>query len=119
MTVAGKNSAKPMVLIILDGWGYREDPKYNAMAELAAKRGTKKLYVHAFLDGRDTPPRSAAASLAAMEKRFKALGVGQIASICGRYYAMDRDKRWDRVKEAFDLLTIGRAAYVAPNALAA
>src|SRR5213075_3247681 len=80
--------------LLSPGGVHSHENQIHAMAELAAKRGTKKLYVHAFLDGRDTPPRSAAASLAAMEKHFKALGVGQIASICGRYYAMDRDKRW-------------------------
>jgi 2,3-bisphosphoglycerate-independent phosphoglycerate mutase len=89
------------------------------MAKLAAQRGATKLYVHAFLDGRDTAPKSAAASLHAMQSQLDQLGVGQIASIIGRYYAMDRDHRWPRIKAAYDLITQGRADYVAQDAIAA
>jgi 2,3-bisphosphoglycerate-independent phosphoglycerate mutase len=78
-----------------------------AMIEFAAQRGAKKIYLHAFLDGRDTPPKSAMESIQKVEALFKKLGVGEIASIVGRYYAMDRDNRWERVKEAYDLLTLG------------
>ncbi|MCT8127115.1 MAG: 2,3-bisphosphoglycerate-independent phosphoglycerate mutase [Alishewanella aestuarii] len=82
-----------------------------AMVQLAEQRGATQVYLHAFLDGRDTPPRSAAASLALFEQHFAQSGKGQIASIIGRYYAMDRDKRWDRVEQAYNLLTQGQAAY--------
>src|SRR4030065_34714 len=146
---------KPLMLIVMDGWGYRENPEHNAiakarkptwdyfwqnyphtlihaseaaggvraheehppaMAELAVKRGAKQLYLHAFLDGRDTPPRSAAASIKATEDKFAALGQGRIASIIGRYYAMDRDHRWPRIQSAYDLITQGKAEHTAKTA---
>lgn len=88
-----------------------------AMLEMAARAGLKKVCLHAFLDGRDTPPRSAASSLQLLQQKCDMLGVGQIASIVGRFYAMDRDNRWERVQPAYDLLTQGRAEYAAPNAL--
>jgi len=88
-----------------------------AMVELAATQGAKQIYVHAFLDGRDTPPKSAQASLERFEKLFAALGVGRFASLCGRYYAMDRDQRWDRVEKAWQLLVDGQAAQQAPSAV--
>ncbi len=90
----------------------------HAMVEMAAKRGAKRVYVHAFLDGRDTPPRSAESSLRSLTDKFGSLGCGRIASIVGRYYAMDRDNRWDRVQSAYQLLTEGRADYRADNAVA-
>src|SRR5690606_22563372 len=71
----------------------------------------------AFLDGRDTPPRSAEPSLLAAQKLFGELGRGRIASICGRYYAMDRDNRWERVQPAYELVTEGRAEYRAATAV--
>jgi 2,3-bisphosphoglycerate-independent phosphoglycerate mutase len=83
----------------------------HAAIEMATKKGAKEVYVHAFLDGRDTPPRSAQSSLVAIDKQLTDLGVGRIASIIGRYYAMDRDNRWDRVKLAYDLLTEAQAEY--------
>ena len=108
-----------MIGLLSPGGVHSHEEHIHAMAELAAKRGAKKLYLHAFLDGRDTPPRSAAPSIVAMEKKFAALGVGRIASLCGRYYAMDRDKRWDRVQKAYDLLTQGVGEFNMPNATAA
>jgi len=88
-----------------------------AMLEMAARSGLKKIYLHAFLDGRDTPPKSAARSLQLLQEKCGALGVGQIVSIVGRYYAMDRDNRWDRVQSAYELLTQGRAEFTAANPL--
>jgi 2,3-bisphosphoglycerate-independent phosphoglycerate mutase len=73
--------------------------------------------MHAFLDGRDTPPRSAEASLLALERLCAELKAGRIASICGRYYAMDRDSRWERVRPAYDLLTQGKSAHRAATAV--
>ena len=77
--------------------------------KLAASRGSTKLFLHAFLDGRDTPPRSAAASLERTEALFNTLGIGRIASVHGRYWAMDRDKNWDRIEKSYSLLTEGTA----------
>ena len=95
-----------------------EDHILAAIA-LAARRGARRIYLHAFLDGRDTPPRSAEASLRKTQAAFAELGCGRIASICGRYYAMDRDQRWERTQRAYDLLTIGTAPYCMPDALGA
>ena len=89
-----------------------------AMVELAAKRGAEAIYLHAFLDGRDTPPRSAESTLKRFTEKFAELGKGRIASIIGRYYAMDRDNRWDRVQLAYDLLTEAKGEYTAENAVA-
>jgi len=88
-----------------------------AMLKMAAKRGATKLYLHAFLDGRDTPPRSAKASLQAADGVFAELGVGKTASIVGRYYAMDRDNRWDRVESAYNLIAKGEGMYAVATAV--
>ncbi len=88
-----------------------------AMIKLAAQRGAKKIYFHPFLDGRDVPPRSAQGDIDVFEKLFKELGVGRIVSLIGRYYAMDRDNRWDREQQAYDLLTQSKSEF-APFATA-
>lgn len=88
-----------------------------AMVELAAQRGAEAIYLHAFLDGRDTPPRSAESTLKRFNDRFAALGKGRIASLVGRYYAMDRDNRWDRVELAYDLLSEAKGEFQADNAI--
>src|SRR5690606_39860285 len=81
-----------------------------AMAELALKRGAK-VYLHAFLDGRDTPPKSAQPSLEKLDALFAQYpGQGRIATMIGRYFAMDHDNRWDRVEKAYRLLTEVEAA---------
>ncbi len=87
-----------------------EDHIYTAV-KMAADRGAEKIYLHCFLDGRDTPPRSAENSLARFDALFAELGKGRIASLVGRYYAMDRDNNWDRVEKAYDLLTQASAEY--------
>lgn len=89
-----------------------------AMLELAARQGVAKVAVHAFLDGRDTPPRSAEPSLRALQARCDTLGNARIATIGGRYYAMDRDQRWDRLRKAWDAIVEAQGEH-APDALAA
>lgn len=90
----------------------------HAMVRLAATRGVSRVWVHAILDGRDTPPKSARASIEAMQAVFPELGCGGgIASIVGRYYAMDRDQRWERTEAAYELMTEARAAHEAANAV--
>ena len=91
----------------------------NNSIKLAAKRGAKKIYLHAFLDGRDTPPSSAEESIKTTEAILLDLGVGKIASISGRFYAMDRDKRWDRLEAVYNMLTDDYPEYVASIALSA
>ncbi len=87
-----------------------------AITDFCARLGLNTLYFHAFLDGRDTPPKSAAASIHALEKRCSLAGCGKIVSLIGRYFAMDRDNRWDRVEQAYALLTEGRAQASATTA---
>lgn len=91
----------------------------HALIKLAAHLHVPKLYIHAFLDGRDTPPKSAAANIQAVENLCRELQTGMIASLCGRYYAMDRDKKYDRTQAAYDLLTLGKADFIAMSASAA
>jgi len=82
-----------------------------ALLRFAKAQGLERVYIHAFLDGRDVPPSSAKDYLAHLEEEIKAVGVGRIASISGRYYAMDRDRRWDRVEKAYRaLMGVGRTA---------
>ncbi len=87
-----------------------EDHIY-AMLRLAAERGARQVAVHAFSDGRDCPPQSAAESLARLQTQCTQLGVGRLVSLIGRFYAMDRDQRWERIQPAYDLLTQGIAEY--------
>jgi len=90
-----------------------------AAIRLAAERGATQIYLHAFLDGRDTPPRSAAPSIARAEQVFESLGIGRIASVHGRYWAMDRDNRWERIERTHSLLIAGAAAHQEQSAAAA
>ena len=90
-----------------------------AMLDLAHAQGVAAVAVHAFLDGRDTPPRSAAASIDRLQKKCSALGNATIATISGRYYAMDRDKRWDRVKLAYDAIADAHSDFHADSGSAA
>jgi len=78
-----------------------------ALLRMAKQEGVKEVFVHAFMDGRDTPPESGAEYLRQMEKQMRTIGVGRIASVSGRYYAMDRDKRWERIERAFNAMVLG------------
>ncbi|MBQ3640479.1 2,3-bisphosphoglycerate-independent phosphoglycerate mutase [bacterium] len=78
-----------------------------ALIEFAKKQNLKKVYIHAFLDGRDTPPKSAVGFLQTVEEKLKEAGLPPVASVSGRYYAMDRDNRWDRVEKAYNMLVLG------------
>jgi 2,3-bisphosphoglycerate-independent phosphoglycerate mutase len=99
--------------LLSPGGVHSHEEQIHAMVKLAVERGAKKVYLHAFLDGRDTAPKSAAASISLMEEKFNEYGGGRIASIIGRYYAMDRDHRWPRIQAAYDLLTLGKGKYQA------
>jgi 2,3-bisphosphoglycerate-independent phosphoglycerate mutase len=104
--------------LLSDGGVHSHQEHIAAMVELAAQRGAQHIFLHAFLDGRDTPPRSAQSSIDALEATFAKLGKGRIASLIGRYYAMDRDNRWDRVEQAYHLIVDGQAQYEAASASA-
>ncbi len=92
-----------------------------AMVQMALNQAPEAegVFVHAFLDGRDVPPKSAASSLERLSDQLRASGRGRLASMMGRFYAMDRDKRWDRVHKAYQLLAHGRGDFTAPDALSA
>ena len=104
--------------LLSDGGVHSHQSHIDAMIEMAAKHGLSKVYIHAFLDGRDTPPISAAPFIEALESKCAALGVGKIASISGRFYGMDRDKRWPRIEVAYNLLTEGVGEFTAETAIA-
>ena len=74
---------------------------------MAKKKGIENVYVHTFLDGRDVPPTSGAEFMAELEKEIKEIGVGSVATIMGRFYAMDRDNAWDRVEKAYKAMVDG------------
>ena len=102
-----KNSALHMYGLVSDGGVHSHITHIYGLLELAKKNGLDKVYVHCFLDGRDTPPESGIDFVQQLEDKMKELGVGQIASISGRYYAMDRDNNYDRVEIAYNALTKG------------
>ncbi len=114
-----KGKALHIMGLLSPGGVHSHETQIAAMAELAVKRGLDKIFLHAFLDGRDVPPKSAADSIALMDAKFEALGAGRIASIVGRFYAMDRDKRWDRVQQAYNLIVKGESEHRFDSALAA
>src|SRR2546430_3381963 len=90
--------------LISDGQVHSSQSHLYALLRLAKQRGVERVFVHCFLDGRDTPPSSAADYVAALQKKTEEIGGGRIATVIGRYYAMDRDKRWERIQRAYDLL---------------
>ena len=110
------NGAVHVFGLLSQGGVHSHEQQIFAAIRLAAKRGAQRIYLHAFLDGRDTPPRSAGPSLQQADALFDELGCGRTASISGRYYAMDRDNRWDRVELAYRLLTEGVAPHRADTA---
>ncbi len=118
-TARANQSALHILGLLSPGGVHSHELQIAAMVEMAAAAGVTNVCVHAFLDGRDTPPRSAAASLELLQRKCVQLKTGRIASLVGRYYAMDRDQRWERVQAAYDLLTQGKALYQATDALAA
>ncbi len=115
--VAEGKAVHIMGLMSPGGVHSHEDHIYAAV-EMAADRGAEKIYLHCFLDGRDTPPRSAENSLKRFDELFAKLGKGRVASLVGRYYAMDRDNNWDRVQVAYDLLTQAKGSFTTDSAVA-
>ncbi len=116
-TVLKTNKALHIFGLLSPGGVHSHEDHIAAIIKLAAKKGITRLFLHAFLDGRDTPPRSARQSIEKLEQKFAALGVGQFASICGRYYAMDRDQRWERTRLAWQAMVDGKSDYRADSAL--
>jgi 2,3-bisphosphoglycerate-independent phosphoglycerate mutase len=116
-SIAAGKAVHIMGLMSPGGVHSHEDHIYSAV-EMAAARGAEKIYLHCFLDGRDTPPRSAEASLQRFQDLFIQLGKGRVASLIGRYYAMDRDNNWDRVQKSYDLMTEAKAEFTFDSAVA-
>ena len=102
--------------LLSPGGVHSHEDHIHAMVKLASQYGASKVYLHAFLDGRDTPPESAMSSIQSMEAEFKELKGCRFASIIGRYYAMDRDHRWPRIQASYDLITRGKAEYQVADA---
>lgn len=100
-------SALHLMGLVSDGGVHSHMTHIFGLLELAKRNGLEKVFVHCFLDGRDTPPSSGREFVEALEGKMKELGVGKVASVMGRYYAMDRDNRWDRVELAYRALTRG------------
>jgi 2,3-bisphosphoglycerate-independent phosphoglycerate mutase len=93
--------------LVSDGGVHSHLEHLFALVELARREGVARTYVHAFMDGRDTPPKSGIDYMAQLEKRLRDTGYGKVAMVSGRYYAMDRDKRWDRVAQAYAAMVRG------------
>ena len=106
-TVAKQDRAIHLMGLVSDGGVHSQLTHLFALIEMAKQKGLSKVFVHCILDGRDTPPDSGAGYLKQLADHIRKTGAGTIASVCGRYYAMDRDKRWDRVEKAYRLYTQG------------
>jgi 2,3-bisphosphoglycerate-independent phosphoglycerate mutase len=94
--------------LLSDGGVHSHNTHLYALLELARREGVKEVFVHCLLDGRDTPPQSGAGYLAQLEAEITRIGCGTIATVMGRYYAMDRDNRWERVEKAYNTMTCGK-----------
>ena len=99
--------------LLSDGGVHSHNTHLYALLEMAKRRGLDKVYVHAFLDGRDVPPSSGAGFVAELQKEIAKIGVGSIATVSGRFYAMDRDKRWDRVQRGYNAIVLGEGIQAA------
>jgi len=119
--VKKNNGALHLMGLLSPGGVHSHSNHLYGLLELAKKAGVKEVYIHGFLDGRDVPPSSAAEYIADLEAKIKEIGVGSIATLSGRYYAMDRDKRWDRVSKAYEAIAMaeGNAAATASEEIKA
>ena len=111
-------SALHLMGLLSDGGVHSHITHLFALLKMAKEQGLSKVYVHCFLDGRDVPPSSGKSYVEQLQAKIDELGVGQIATVMGRYYAMDRDKRWDRVQRAYDAIACGEAPFEADAAQA-
>ena len=102
-----RGSRLHLIGLLSDGGVHSHNTHLYALLEMARKKGQENVYVHAILDGRDVPPRSALTYLQDLEDKIQQIGTGKVATVSGRYYTMDRDKRWERVEKAYRCLTDG------------
>lgn len=105
-----------MMGLLSDGGVHSHNTHLYALVKLAKRYGIEDICIHAFLDGRDTPPKSGSDYLSQLEDQLQSLGVGRVATVMGRYYAMDRDNRWERVERAWRALTTGEGQSVTSSA---
>lgn len=106
-SVKKNRSSLHVMGLLSDGGVHSHIDHLFALIDMAERNGVERLFLHALLDGRDTPPRSALTYIKATEDYLKKVGIGEIATVIGRYYAMDRDKRWDRVEKAYNAIVFG------------
>jgi 2,3-bisphosphoglycerate-independent phosphoglycerate mutase len=111
--VTANHSTLHLMGLVSDGGVHSHLTHLTALLDTAKTLGLSRVCVHAILDGRDTPPESGAGYVAELQAHMDKIGIGAIATICGRYYAMDRDKRWDRIQRAFELYTLGKGTAAA------
>ena len=109
------NKALHIFGLLSDGGVHSHIEHFDAILLLAKQNGLEKVYIHAFLDGRDTPPKSAEKYITDIGNSFQNYRTGELASICGRFFAMDRDNRWERTENAFNLLVHAEAKYIAES----
>ena len=114
-----KGTALHLMGLLSDGGVHSHLDHLFALLEMAKRKGLEKVYIHAFLDGRDVSPTSGADFMARTVEQCRSIGVGKIATVMGRYYAMDRDKRWDRVEMAYDAMVYGEGSTFNPVPVAA
>ena len=113
-----KGTALHLYGLLSDGGVHSHIEHLFALLRMAKERGLTRVYVHCFLDGRDVPPASGKGYVERLQSYLKELGVGQIATVMGRYYAMDRDNRWDRVEKAYNAIALGEGPFEADPAAA-
>ena len=119
MENAKKNSKKLHIWGLLsDGGVHSHNTHLYALLDMCKREGLEQVYVHCFMDGRDVSPTSGAGLVRALQAEMKKIGIGKVASVCGRYYAMDRDNRWERVVKAYEMLTLGNGIAAEDPALA-
>lgn len=117
MTAVKRKGGKLHLMGLLsDGGVHSHNSHLYALVEMAKQQGISEVCIHAFLDGRDTPPQSGQGYLVHLEERLASLGLGRVATVIGRYYAMDRDNRWERVERAYQAMTEGRGRSFASSA---
>ena len=108
-----RGTALHLMGLLSDGGVHSHITHVFALLEMAKRRGLSKVYIHCFLDGRDVPPSSGKGYVAQLVEKCKEIGIGQIATVMGRFYAMDRDKRWERLQRAYDAIANGEAPFEA------
>ncbi len=116
--VKAAGGALHLMGLVSDGGVHSHEEHLHACLELARREGVPRAFVHAFLDGRDTPPKSGLGYVQSLERRMRDKGYGRVATVMGRFWAMDRDKRWDRVQAAFDAM-VRAEGFRAPSGVAA